>query len=144
MQRQEHYAIIPTKTVPTESQLHALTTEEKNIYQEVLLTMLAMFHSDYVYEETKITTLVQDIEFETVGKIEKSKGWKALFSAMQEATEKTMEDTILPSVLMNEKVSSLLTEKEGCTSPPKPYMEEALINLMKTTGKMVEDEADSD
>ncbi|WP_342558983.1 DNA topoisomerase [Metasolibacillus sp. FSL K6-0083] len=30
------------------------------------------------------------------------------------------------------------------TSPPKPYTEGALINLMKTAGKMVEDEADSE
>ncbi|WP_342472411.1 DNA topoisomerase III [Metasolibacillus sp. FSL H7-0170] len=141
---QEHYAIIPTKTVPTESQLHALTTEEKNVYQEVLLTTLAMFHSDYVYEETKITTLVQDIEFETVGKVEKSKGWKALFSSLHEATEKATEDIILPGVFVDEEVSSMLTEKEGRTSPPKPYTEGALINLMKAAGKMVEDEADSE
>ncbi|MEC1177245.1 DNA topoisomerase [Metasolibacillus meyeri] len=137
----EHYLFlfIPTKTVPSESQLDALTTEEKNIYQEVLLTTLAMFHSDYVYEETKITTLVQDIEFETVGKVEKSKGWKVLF-----ANQETTEDTILPSVLIDEEISSVLREKEGHTNPPKPYTEGALINLMKTAGKMVEDEADSE
>lgn len=29
---QEHYAIIPTKTIPNESTINALSDEEKNIY----------------------------------------------------------------------------------------------------------------
>lgn len=37
----------------------------------------------------------------------------------------------------------MLHSKEACTSPPKPYTEGGLINLMKTSGKMVEDEEDS-
>src|SRR5699024_4212425 len=33
--------------------------------------------------------------------------------------------------------------KEGKTTPPKPYTEGQLINLMKTAGKMVEDQDES-
>ncbi len=67
---QEHYAIIPTKNVPSESTVNSLSAEEKNIYDEVVRNTLAMFHKDYRYEETKITTAVNGIEFETIGKVE--------------------------------------------------------------------------
>ncbi|MFF2590356.1 hypothetical protein ACFVSS_21210 [Peribacillus butanolivorans] len=62
---QEHYAIIPTKTIPSSSTLQGLTLEERNIYFEVLNTTLAMFHEDYVYEETKVITDVNQLDFET-------------------------------------------------------------------------------
>lgn len=140
---QEHYAIIPTKTIPSDTNLNGLTTEEKSIYEEIVLTTLAMFHRDYVYEETKILTSVNDIEFESIGKVEIDKGWKLLFTKSVEGIEKKEDDPVLPVVVVDEKVTSLLHSKEACTSPPKPYTEGGLINLMKTSGKMVEDEEDS-
>lgn len=137
----EHYAIIPTKSIPSESTLNALTSEEKNIYEEVLKTTLAMFHSDYEYEETNIITDVNYIEFYTKGKVEVSKGWKELFTDKEETDDKT---EILPSVQKGETTSGQLKIKEGFTSPPKPYTEGNLINMMKTAGKMVDDETDSE
>src|SRR5699024_10837795 len=52
---EEHYAIIPTRTLPN---IDKLSEEEKNIYYEVLATTLAMFHEDYIYNETTIMTNV--------------------------------------------------------------------------------------
>lgn len=138
---QEHYAIIPTKSIPSESTLNALTNEEKNIYEEILRTTLAMFHSDYEYEETNIITDVNSIEFHTKGKVEINKGWKELFNDKEETDNKT---EILPSVQKGETTSGQLKIKEGFTTPPKPYTEGNLINMMKTAGKMVEDETDSE
>jgi len=138
---QEHYAIIPTKSIPSESTLNTLTSEEKNIYEEILKTTLAMFHSDYEYEETNIITDVNSIEFYTKGKVEVSKGWKELFNDKEETENK---EEILPSVQKGETTSGQLKIKEGFTSPPKPYTEGNLINMMKTAGKMVEDESDSE
>lgn len=76
----EHYAIVPTKSIPTERKLQGLSIEESNLYFEILKTTLAMFHSDYIYEETKVITDVNRLEFETTGNTEISKGWKELFS----------------------------------------------------------------
>lgn len=142
----EHYAIIVTKHVPSEDTINALSNEEKNVYDEILRTTLAMFHSDYLYEETKIVTTVNNIDFETIGKVEISKGWKELFSQVKDDDEDSQEDEnkMLPSVLESQQVSSVLYSKEGKTTPPKPYSEGGLINLMKTAGKLVEDEADSE
>lgn len=139
---QEHYAIVMTKTIPAAGILTGLNAEEKNVYEEILKTTLAMFHGEYVYEETNINTKVSNIDFFTKGKVEVEQGWKALFN---EIDEKNKEDSeVLPPVQEGETARSLLEVKEGFTKPPKPYTEGGLINMMKTAGKLVEDEADSE
>lgn len=141
---QEHFAIIMTKKVPSTQEINSLSNDEKNIYFEILKTTLSMFHQDYIYEETKVITDVKTIEFETTGKIEKEKGWQSLFLQENSKEEKTDANKVLPSVSEGEKVLSLMEVKEGHTQPPKPYTEGALINMMKTCGKQVDDEVDSD
>lgn len=140
----EHYAIIPTKNVPSENTLNGLSDQERNLYFEILNTTLAMFHSDYVYEETKVITDVNGLEFETTGNTEKSIGWKDLFknTRKEENKEKSESTQALPVLEKDERVSSVVRLKEGATTPPKPYTEGQLIGMMKTCGKSVEDEED--
>lgn len=139
---QEHYAIIPTKTIPSSSTLHGLSLEERNIYFEVLNTTLAMFHEDYVYEETKVITDVNQLDFETTGKTEISKGWKELFNIPMEDEKESKSDATqaLPRLEKDEDIECIVKMKEGVTSPPKPYTEGQLIPMMKTCGKTVENE----
>ena len=54
---------------------------ERNIYFEIVRSMLAMFHRDYLYEETTIMTIVKGIDFKTVGKVEIDKGFQELWPA---------------------------------------------------------------
>ena len=138
----EHFAIVPTKNIPSEKNLQDLSKEERNIYFEILNTTLAMFHSDYVYEETKIITDVNGLEFETTGNTEKSKGWQELFSDIEKDVEDSKNNSTqsLPSVRNEERVLSIVKIKEGITTPPKPYTEGQLIGMMKTAGKSVESE----
>lgn len=140
----EHYAIVVTKNIPSENTLQGLSNEEKNIYFEILNTTLAMFHDDYIYEETRIITDVNGLEFETKGNTEKSKGWQELFKSNEknEDEEKNESSKSLPLLQENEKVSSVVKLKEGSTTPPKPYTEGQLIAMMKTCGKSVENEED--
>lgn len=142
---QEHFAIIPTKTATDASKLQNLSEAERNIFDEILRTTLAMFHSDYRYEETTITTLIQDVEFFTTGKVELDAGWKALFQKEKAEAETEEEDNeqILPSVTVQEAVEAIVSESEGITKSPKPYTEGQLIGLMKTAGKQVENEEDA-
>src|SRR5699024_3309205 len=136
---EEHYAIIPTKTIPGESTIKGLSEQEKNIYHEVIATTLGMFHEDYIYEETTIMTHVNDFLIKTNRKVEKDKGWKNLFPKKEEKKE---EKEVLPTVEQNEKVKSDIGIKEGKTKPPKPYTEGQLINMMKTCGSKVENDED--
>lgn len=133
----EHYAIIPTKKVPTEKALQSMNADERNIYFEIVNTTLAMFHQDYEYDEKTIITNVKNLEFKTVGKTELVKGWKELFSSEKELQER---EESLPVVFQDEMVQSKVSILEGTTTPPKPYTEGQLITMMKTCGKSVEDE----
>lgn len=142
---QEHYAIVPTKSVPSIDTINALSEAERNIFYEILKVTLAMFYTDYVYEETNIITDVKSLEFLTKGRIEVEKGWKMLFSnEKNEGDEKTASEKALPSLSEKDSIVGILKTIEGHTSPPKPFSEGGLINLMKTAGKMVEDVEDSE
>ncbi|WP_347860855.1 DNA topoisomerase 3 [Salimicrobium sp. PL1-032A] len=134
---EEHYAIIPTKTIPTAKKLEGLSREERNIYNEVLATTLAMFHRDYVYEETVIQTDVRELPFFSKGKREVDLGWKELFPQ-----PKKKKEELLPEVQEGEHPEANVHLKESMTQPPKPYTEGQLITMMKTAGKTVEDEED--
>ncbi|CDQ20701.1 type IA DNA topoisomerase [Halobacillus karajensis] len=137
---QEHYAIIPTKSIPTEKRLSSLSREESNIYKEVLATTLAMFHGDYVYEETAIFTHVHDLPFKSTGRREVKRGWKELFPKPPKSKQE--KEALLPQVQKGENVGARLYIKESMTQPPKPYTEGQLINMMKTCGKLMDDEED--
>lgn len=138
----EHYAIIPTKKIPSQAVLARLSNIERNLYEEVVRTTLAMFHTDYLYTETKVTTDVNGLPFFTVGKTERDKGWKALF--VRSTKESSKDEPSLPTLMMHESVDSAIGIKEGKTMPPKPYTEGQLIAMMKTCGKLVEDKEETE
>lgn len=138
---QEHYAIIPTKSIPTVKKVEGLSNQERNLYFEILKTTLAMFHSNYIYEETKVITDVNKLDFESTGKTEISEGWKELFSSTQQETVKRKDEEIqIPILEENEKVLGVIQMTKGMTKPPNPYTEGQLINMMKTAGKYIENE----
>ena len=133
---QEHYSIIPTRTLPD---LTKLNDNERKIYEMVLYRTLAIFEVPYIYDETKITTKVNDISFKTTGKIEKEIGWKRLIKE-----DNKNKDTPLPNVSKSDNVDSDLETKKGKTSPPKYYTEGTLITAMKNIGRISEDEENKD
>ncbi|MDN6626907.1 MAG: DNA topoisomerase 3, partial [Pisciglobus halotolerans] len=129
---QEHYALIPTRTLPN---LEKLADKERKIYQLILYRTVAIFEKPYVYDETKITTTINSIPFKTTGKIEKALGWKQLYPKERKDTEKR-----LPDSAKNDEVISNLETKKGSTQPPKHYTEGTLITAMKTIGGTSKDE----
>lgn len=138
---EEHYAIIPTKVIPSKDTVDKLSDKEKNVYEEILINVLGMFHEDYIYEETTVITNVKNLEFKTTGKVEVEKGWKGILKSKEKSNES--KEKTLPFLTDKEEVKASVNIKEGFTSPPKPYSEGDLINLMKTCGRLIEDEEDS-
>lgn len=134
----EHYAIVPTKTIPSQQQYDDLSVQEKNIYDAVVKQTLAIFADDYHYEQTKVEIVVNDVIFKTSGNTPKIQGWKNLSNDTEE--EKT---TTLPSFEEGEQVELSIYGKEGRTKPPS-YLTEATLGgeggLMETCGKTIEDE----
>lgn len=134
---QEHYAIIPTKTLP---KLNDLTKDERNIYLLVLYRTLAIFEKPYIYDETTIDTAINQVLFQSKGKTEKERGWKRLYK--QE--EKDKDDQFLPEVTINELVAFALETKEGKTQPPNYYTEGTLLTAMKHVGRTMDDKDSKD
>ncbi|APZ49536.1 DNA topoisomerase [Jeotgalibaca sp. PTS2502] len=134
---QEHYAIIPTKTLP---KLSDLTKDEKNIYLLVLYRTLAIFEKPYIYDETTIDTAINQVLFQSKGKTEKERGWKRLYK--QE--EKDKDDPLLPEVTVNDSVAFVLETKEGKTQPPNYYTEGTLLTAMKHVGRAMDDKDSKD
>lgn len=136
---QEHHAIIMTKTVPTTEKLNSLSKLEKQVYDMVLRTTLAMFADPYEYEETTILTQIGKALFKATGKVPTNQGWKLLFKADTE-TSKDKEDTILPAVAKGQAVKADLSADKKLTKAPVPFTEGTLITAMKTAGKTLDDE----
>ncbi|MCY8835211.1 DNA topoisomerase, partial [Bacillus atrophaeus] len=141
---QEHYAIIPTQKIPTESEINDLSEMQKTIYFEVVRNTIAMFAPDYEYEETQIAVNINDLLFHTSGKMERKKGWKELFSNDIQDDDDKEEQSKLPPVNKGESYKAKMNIKQGKTKPPKPYTEGQLINMMITAGKAVDDDDDKE
>lgn len=134
----EHYAIIPTKTVPD---LEKLTENERKIYELILLRTIAIFEKAYRYEETTILTNANGIEFRTTGKVELDKGFKRILSDSKEDKD---DKEVLPAVAKSDTVTANFETKQGETKPPKPYTEGTLLTAMKNVGRSMEEENDQD
>lgn len=134
---QEHYAIILTKQVPSKEKFEGLSELQQKIYMLIAKTTVAMFLSDYIFEETVIEVQTGGLIFKAKGQVPLEQGWKLLFSKEEEKKEK---DSVLPSVQKDEevKVDIHLVQKE--TQPPKLFTEGTIITAMKTAGKTVDDE----
>ncbi|UJF16016.1 DNA topoisomerase [Jeotgalibaca sp. MA1X17-3] len=136
---QEHYAIIPTRTVIN---VERLAHNERNLYKLILYRTLAIFEKPYVYDETKIMTTIHQVPFKTIGKVEKQLGWKQLY--VKEKKEKQEVERTLPNVSKGDSVNSTLETKKGMTQPPKYYTEGTLITAMKNVGGTSENKENKD
>ncbi|OJF96172.1 type IA DNA topoisomerase [Alkalibacterium sp. 20] len=135
---QEHYAIVPTKTIPTESILKALKPLEKKIYNAVMKRTIAMFEEQNEYDETTVEVLVKELVFKAKGKTMINEGWEKLLkenAATSETGVKRKANSNLPLITQNEPCTALINTKEGKTTPPSLYTEGTLITAMKNSGK---------
>ena len=135
---QEHHAIIPTKQVPSAATVAKMDELQRKIYALVVKTTVAMFLSDYLYEETKIQTKVADLRFQSIGKTSKQEGWKVLFNQTKQEEKETVQT--LPFVIIDESASVNVKSIEKETQPPKAFTEGTLLTAMKTANKTVDDE----
>ncbi|WP_225356301.1 DNA topoisomerase, partial [Ligilactobacillus salivarius] len=110
---QEHYAIIPTRNIPTAEQIQSFNKLELQIYTLVVATTLAMFMEPYLYDETIIITKVGNLTFKASGQIPISKGWHEMIKV-------TENEKHLPEVIEGQVVKANLVSVKKKTSSPKP------------------------
>src|SRR5205814_1302311 len=129
----DHFAIIPTATVP-----RSLDDQERALFDMVTKRFVAVFFPPAQYENTTRITRVEGEPFKTEGKILVAPGWLEVYG--REATSKKPEEN-LPPVTRGERVETVRIEtKTEQTKPPARYNEGTILSAMESAGKLVEDE----
>jgi len=129
----DHFAIIPTGTVP-----RSLDTQERALFDMVTKRFVAVFFPPAQYENTTRITRVEGEPFKTEGKILVAPGWLEVYG--REATGDKPEEN-LPPVTQGEHVETVRIEiKTEQTRPPVRYNEGTILSAMEAAGKLVEDE----
>lgn len=126
----DHYAIIVTDSVPN---LNNLTDKEKNVYITIAKRVLSIFMNPMATNKTTIITDNNGKKFKTVGNVLVDLGYQALYKS-------DFKDAIIPKVEEGEMLEvhgiEILAKK---TSPPQRLDDGSLNDLMKWSGKLVED-----
>ena len=134
---ESHSAIVPTYMKPNN-----LTQDERIVYTAVKNRFLMQFMPVAEFEETKITSKVNNTEVKGVfiskGKVQLVEGWRVV--------EKIdSKDTILPMVNEKEIVDLVDSKINKVTKkPPKKHTEKTLLRVMETCGKSFKEDAEED
>jgi DNA topoisomerase III len=129
----DHFAIIPTDTVP-----RSLDDHERALFDMVTKRFVAVFFPPAQYENTTRITRVAGEPFKTEGKILVAPGWLEVYGR-EAASEKPEEN--LPPATPGENVQNEGIEiKTEQTRPPVRYNEGTILSAMEGAGKLVDDE----
>ena len=124
----DHHAIIPTLHIG-EIDRSTLPVGEREVLKLIARQVLRAVSEMYRYRETVIEIDCGGSVFVTKGKTVTNIGWKAY-------NDKTQKDTILPAVSEGDELHVVSSEiKEGFTTPPAHFTEDALLSAMENAGK---------
>jgi len=131
----DHFAIIPTGTVP-----HGLDEVQQKIYEMIVRRFISVFFPAAQFEVTTRITRVDKDAFKTDGKIIKDPGWLAVYGR-EAASEQQEGGESLVAISPNEPAKVLEIEiVHNETKPPARFTEATLLSAMEGAGKLVEDE----
>jgi len=131
----DHFAIIPTGTVP-----HGLDEVQQKIYEMIVRRFISVFFPAAQFEVTTRITRVDKDAFKTDGKIIKDPGWLAVYGR-EAASEQQEGSESLVAISPNEPAKVLEIEiVHNETKPPARFTEATLLSAMEGAGKLVEDE----
>jgi DNA topoisomerase III len=129
----DHFAIIPTGTVP-----RSLDSQESAVFDMVTKRFVAVFFPPAQYENTTRITRVAGEPFKTEGKIMVAPGWLEVYGR-ETAGDKPEEN--LPAVQQGERVETVRIEiNTEQTRPPVRFNEGTILSAMEGAGKLVDDE----
>lgn len=116
----EHYALIPTETLPI---LEELSHDERLIYETVTTRMLMMFEKDQKLAVTKVT-IDNGQEFSVSGTVILEEGWHGM------ALKSKKEKEPLPNYEKGQILSVENQIKTGKTQPPSRLTESTMLKTV--------------
>ena len=129
----DHFAIVPTGTVPS-----GLDDKEQRIFELVSKRFVAVFYPAAQFEDTTRITRVENEAFKTTGRIITDPGWMAVYGREVEGTDS--EKAIVPAKSGESAQTILVESKESLTKPPTRFNEGTLLSAMEGAGKLLDDE----
>ncbi|WP_029902380.1 type IA DNA topoisomerase [Prevotella sp. 10(H)] len=140
----DHHALLITDVFANE-----LKKEERQVYDLIVCRMLEAFSPKCQKEQTTVSIVSNDMEFEAKGSVIIEAGWRAVQKKSGDKTEDKDENnknndvpnSLLPGLSENEKLQSTgcsLIEKQ--TKPKPLFTESSLLTAMENAGKELDDE----
>lgn len=128
----DHHAIIPTEKI---ANINALNEREKNIYNMIIDRFVAVFMPKYEYNETNLTTIVENERFYSKGSSVINLGWREIEAV------KDSKEVIFPPLELKQEVNVIAYNKVDKTTKPKKYFTEGtLVSAMANIGRTIDDE----
>lgn len=128
----DHHALLPTINKNTKQIYSSLTVEEKNIFDEIVRSFIAIFYPPYQYSSAKIIVNINESLFMTTGTTIRSLGYKEV---RKDAETKSNNLQILPILQEGQKITvdgyHILDKK---TAPPQRYNVGNIIKVMEKNG----------
>jgi DNA topoisomerase-3 len=135
----DHFAIIPTGTLPEEE----LTGDDKRLFDLVVRRFLGAFFPSAEWERVERVTEVARHSFSTKARSLKVPGWRSVLPPASEDSEAT---TLAPLVADATDASGVaVTTRDAASSeeetkPPPRISEARLLSLMENAGRQIDDE----
>lgn len=129
----DHYAIIPTGYIDGIRELSEL---EQNIYCDIVDRFLSIFYPPAVFTKAEVT-LKHSIGESFFGSEKKLKEQGYLKVIGENIA---IENNSMAALKKGQEIQAVFSVKEGKTTPPKRYTSGAMVLVMESAGKMIEDE----
>lgn len=128
----DHHALIPTIHTGIEAIYNEKLTEmERNFFDEIVISLAAIFYPPYQYESSEIIIQAGEKTFKTTGTIVVAKGYKEVYELVKCTADKSGEEQSLPSLTEGQVLAiTKLQTKEGKTKPPGRYHPGNIVKLM--------------
>ncbi len=131
----DHFAIVPTG----QGDPSVLTGNDKKIWDLVVRRFLAAFHPPAEWTEAERITTVGDERFRTRRRVLEVPGWRAVWDRKDKEPKPELPPLVDPKGSDATIGEHTVEAKE--TKPPSRYTEAALLGLMETAGKVLDDKA---
>lgn len=126
----DHHALIPNINKNTEEIYTKLSDMERNLFDEIVTSLIAIFYPPYKYETTDVLIEVSERTFQTSGKVVKSLGYKEVQNILGNIKEDDEKQT-LPDLVEGQILHITKLElNESMTKPPGRYHPGNIVKLM--------------
>ncbi len=127
----DHHALIPTINKNMEEIYQKLSDMERNFFDEIVSSLIAIFYPPYQYESKEILIEIADRVFKADGITVNSLGYKEVQAVLGASEKDPEEQQPLPDLAEGQQLAvTNLILKEGKTKPPSRYNPGNIVKLM--------------